>query len=92
MHGLNKLVDRNTSFCETHGMPPVQECAYGPTDLQKAPAWLSTSIGPVDAGERAVTESVQPQDLSDGACEGDCSDSAVSQTSPAAAPAQPTSG
>jgi len=92
MHGLYRSIDRNTSFFDVHGMPPVQECAYGPTDLQTAPAWLSSSIGPVDAGERAMTESVQPQDLSDGACEGDCSNSAVSRSSAAAAPAQSTSG
>ena len=78
-------------------MLPVQECAYGPSDLQQPPAWLSNAIGPVDASERAQTESVEPDSDSEGACQGQCSDDAQPQISPvasvaSAAQAQVTGG
>ena len=69
-------------------MLPMQECAYGPSSLQQAPAWLSSAIGPIDASERAMTESVQPDNDADGACEGQCSENAQPQISPVAPPTQ----
>ena len=69
-------------------MLTVQECAYGPSTLQQPPAWLSSAIGPIDAGERAMTESVQPDGDTDGACQGQCSENAQPRISPAASPTQ----
>ena len=69
-------------------MLTVQECAYGPSQLQQPPAWLSSAIGPIDASQRAMTESVQPESDSSEACEGQCSEDAQPQISPVASPPQ----
>lgn len=75
-------------------MLPVQECAYGPTQLQQRPAWLDNSIGAMDPAEKAMTKSAQPTEDSAQLCEEtSCEDGGQPQSGSAAvSSAQPATG